>query len=72
MVALVDDHVTKISGTEFIDQVSRGRALDAREAVVPLLRLTVSNEQLAEGRILHRMPKRLARLIEELVAMGEE
>ena len=71
-MALVDDHVAEVVGAEPVDEVGRGRALDAREYVVPLLWLVRTIEHLAERRILHRVAERLARLVEELVAMGEE
>ena len=72
MVALVDDDVAEVVGAKPINEVGRRRALDAREHVVPLLWLVRSVEHLAERRILHRVAEGLARLVEELVAMGEE
>ena len=72
VMALVDDHVSEVARAELADQVARRRALDAREHVLPALGLVRADEQLAERRQLQRVAERLARLIEQLLAVREE
>src|SRR4051812_18090114 len=71
-MTLVDDDVAVVVGAKAIDEAGRRGALDRREQVLVRARLDAPDQQLAERGILKDIAERAARLVEELLAMGEE
>jgi hypothetical protein len=71
MVELIDDDDVEEVRLQLLDAEGRQR-LDGRENVLPLPRLVVPHVEFTEGTVLHKVAVGAHRLLENLLAMGDE